>query len=132
MDYECVCDYDPPDWYERRVFTARKMHKCYECSGIILPGEQYEHVVGKWEGDVSVFKTCERCVDLRTWVKNNVPCLCWAHGNSDEDLFNAVDDAQYRAPTETVGLRFGLLRRFTMRDKRNARVRGEVPWNTFS
>lgn len=84
-----------------------------------LPGEQYEYVVGKWSGDFSSFKTCERCHDIRKWVENNVPCACWAYGNLDEDAKETINDAYCRAPKETVGLRFGLLRRLVARDRFN-------------
>lgn len=111
MSVDCFCDYDPPSVYRRQIVTARKPHKCYECSGEIGPGEQYEYVFGIWEGCADVFKTCERCYDIRQWVKNNVPCFCWAHGNMLDDAECAIDDAFWRAPLETVGLRFGFLRR---------------------
>lgn len=117
---DCFCDYNPPTFYDRVVRTARKVHQCYECGGKIAVGEKYENVAGLWEGSFSVFKTCERCVDIRTWVKNSVPCFCWAHGNMTEDAKETVEEAAYRAPQETVGLRFGLLRRIELRDRFNA------------
>lgn len=117
MSYDCTCDYDAPSFYTRTTPSARKSHKCEECAGYISPGEKYERVAGLWEGYFNEFKTCMRCVDLRIWVKNNVPCLCWAHGNMIEDCREAVEEASYRAPEETVGLRFGFLRRKVMLDR---------------
>lgn len=111
MSYDCYCDYDEPDFYARSVRKARKHHKCEECSGTVAPGEKYEHVAGCWDGYVSTMKTCERCYDIRTWVKNNVPCFCWAHGSMIDDAREAVEEAASRAPEETVGLRFGFRRR---------------------
>lgn len=116
----CSCDYEAPEFYCRSTPTARKVHRCYECSGEIRPGERYERVSGKWDGEIGVYLTCERCFDIRQWVTNNVPCTCWAHGNLRGDAENAVEEAQWRAPQETVGLRFGLLRRFVQRDRFNA------------
>jgi hypothetical protein len=116
---DCFCDYDAPEVYSSTKPKARKPHQCEECGGPILPGEKYEYVFGKWDGYVSTFKTCERCFDIRQWVKNNVPCFCWAHGNMIEDAKEAVAEAQYRAKAETVGLQFGLLRRIVLRDQRN-------------
>jgi len=113
---DCSCDWDPPRFYCADIRTARKVHSCEECSGQILSGEKYEHVSGCWDNGVDRFKTCERCVDLRVWVRNNVPCLCWMHGNADEGLREAVDEAYYRARSEVVGLR----RRFVLRDRYNA------------
>jgi hypothetical protein len=117
--YDCVCDYDAPQFYAAAIRKARKPHRCDECGGCILPGEPYEYVSAKWEDLISVFKTCQHCVDIRTWTKNNVPCLCWAHGNLIEDCREAVTEAAFRAPLETVGLRFGLLRRIALRDRHN-------------
>lgn len=116
----CACDYDAPEFYCASTPTARKTHRCYECNGEIRPGERYERVAGKWDGRFDTFLTCERCFDIRQWVTNNVPCVCWAHGNIREDAEYAVEEAHYRAPEETVGLRFGLLRRFVQRDRFNA------------
>lgn len=108
---DCYCDYDMPEFCDVRIVRARKQHQCYECRRPILPGEQYEYTSGKWDGYMDCFKTCEDCRDLRKWVQNNVPCLCWAYGNLHEDLENAIDDACSRAPLETSGIKFGFLRR---------------------
>jgi hypothetical protein len=40
MTYDCFCGYDAPSFYVAEVRTARKQHKCYECSGAILPGDK--------------------------------------------------------------------------------------------
>jgi hypothetical protein len=90
-----------------------------------LPSESYENVFAKWEGWPSTFITCANCVDIRTWTKNNVPCLCWAHGNLIEDCCEAVQEASRRAPDETGGLRFGLLRRLAMAMRSRQKRRGE-------
>jgi len=126
LSYDCVCDYDPPEFYHREIRKARKLHKCSECAGAISIGECYEHVRGKWEGCVETHKTCERCVDIWQWTKNNVPCLCWAHGNRIEDCWTAIDEATWRAGEEVRGLRFGFLRRKVMRDRLNAGKRGHA------
>lgn len=119
MSYDCFCDYDPPAFYVSKVRKATKRHQCDECGGAILAGEQYEHVRAKWDF-VDVIKTCERCVDIRTWVKNSVPCLCWAHHNLIEDCREAVQEAQFRAPDETRGLRFRLERMIVRRNRLNS------------
>lgn len=79
---DCYCDYDPPEFYNATIRTARKPHKCDECDGAIGPREKYEYVSAKWNGWLSQFHTCERCINIRTWVRNNVPCFCFAHGGS--------------------------------------------------
>jgi hypothetical protein len=129
MSYDCVCDYDPPEFYEARIQKARKQYKCEECTGTIEPGEPYEYVAGRWDGYFDTFKTCQRCVDLRTWVKNNIPCTCWAHGNLREDLRESVEHAAFRAADETAGIRFGFLRRLVAIDKFNAARRSALTFN---
>lgn len=119
MNYDCSCDYESPSFYRRTLPTARAPYRCYECAGPIPAGEQYERVTAKWDGYIDTCITCRRCLDIRTWVKNNVPCFCWAHGNLHEDTRTAVDEAIWRAPEETKGLKFGLLRRLVALDKHN-------------
>lgn len=121
---ECYCDYDPPAFYKEEIRRARKPHKCDECGGTISVGEQYEHVWGKWEGYVAHIDTCERCRDIYQWTRNNVPCVCKVHGNLIEECEDAIDAATFRVSEETVGLRFGFLRRKVLRDKFNARCKG--------
>lgn len=117
----CYCDYDMPSFYSREVRRARKLHRCYECSGAIRAGEKYEYVTGKWDW-ISSYRTCSRCVDLRTWVTNNLPCFCWAHGNLIDDAREAVEDAVWRAGEEVKGIRFGLARRVLRIRKFNSGV----------
>lgn len=126
MGYDCTCDYDRAEVYNLTTPKARKRYHCEECNGFIEPGEQYENVFGKWEGYVSTLRTCERCCDIRQWVKNNVPCFCWAHGSMIDDAREAVQEAADRAPKETIGLRFGLLRRLAKRDRFNAERRKAI------
>lgn len=117
---ECYCDdYDPPAFYSKSFHMARKPHRCDECGGPISPGERYRYISGLWDGYFQIFKDCERCCDLQTWVQNNVPCFCPMHGNMDEQMRDAVQDATERAPAETVGLNFGFLRRVVARAKHN-------------
>lgn len=116
---DCYCDYDPPEFYAAKIRLAKKQHKCGECAGYIKLGERYEHVVGKWDGYFDTFKTCERCIDLQTWVKNNVPCFCPVHGNMDTSMREAIDGAYDRAPDEVRGLWFGFLRRIVLRARHN-------------
>lgn len=120
---KCYCDYEAPEFCLTVIRKARKPRRCEECRGVIAAGEQYEHVSGKWDGCLLTFDTCLRCLDLRTWVTNSVPCFCWAHGNLDDDMKDAVYDARCRAPEETIGLHFGLLRRFVLRRRHNQRAR---------
>ncbi len=106
MSY-CECDWEQPAFYHREQRTARKQHPCSECHSKIQPGEHYEHVRGKWDGDVGVFRTCCRCLALREWVVAHVPCSCWCHGNMREEILADAEHWGMQAP----GLWFGALRR---------------------
>jgi len=120
---DCYCDYgDTPKFYNATTPRANKSYRCDECSGWIMPGERYERVSALWYGDRRPhnYITCERCTDMRQWVTNNVPCLCWAHGGGDDSLFEAIDDAYKRAGNEVTGLKFGFLRLLVKRKHHNA------------
>ena len=113
MDADCYCDYDydPPEFFRKRISTARKEHRCGECGRIINVGAKYEYVAGKWDGHLNTFKTCEQCHDLRQWLVNSLPCFCWGYGGAFEEAAEYVDEACWAAPEETKGLRFGFWRR---------------------
>ena len=102
----CYCDYEPAEFYHQETRKAKKEHKCSECGRAIDAGESYQHVRGKWDGDVGTFKTCPRCLALKDWVAAHVPCFCWAHGNIIEDAIETA--ASYR---EVPGFLFGAYRR---------------------
>lgn len=105
---DCYCDIgDPPEYYRVRIVKARKQHRCEECSRVILPGESYECVTGKWEGAVSILKTCSNCLDIRRFVQNSVPCFCWWHGDMLQNAHDTIDDAYSRARDEVKGLFMG-------------------------
>lgn len=123
MTIDCYCDYDPPQFWAVSYPKARKGHQCEECGVKILPGEKYERVSGMWDNSISVFCTCERCHDIRVWLKNNLPCFCWAHGGMFEDAVEDIRYAQRRAPEEAAGLLFGFHRRMILRDRFNKRRR---------
>lgn len=107
MSIDCYCDYDPPQWHHSKVVTARKQHRCEECRCIIHAGERYEYVAGSWDGCVSQFRTCKRCLEIRCYVQDMVPCFCWAHSNLHEDARNAIEEYAHELP----GLWFGWARR---------------------
>ena len=67
---ECACVYvedcyDALEFFSKTMRRARKEHKCCECRRMILPAEEYEHVSGKWEGQVETYKTCQDCLSIR-------------------------------------------------------------------
>lgn len=119
MSYDCCyCDYDAPSFYSSRIQRSRRARHCEECGHKIQPGELYEYVAGKWEGFFDTHITCEQCHDMRVWTINQVPCLCWAHGNLEDDCRIAIECITEDAPEETKGLWFALLRRIVKIRKR--------------
>jgi RNase P subunit RPR2 len=110
----CVCDYDPPEFVSQSMRRARKPHTCEECSRVIEPGEHYEYTFGKWDGDVSRFRVCARCLEVRRFITDSIPCFCWAYGNLHED---AKETARHYA-SEAPGLLFGTYRRIILANRR--------------
>ena len=113
IDFDCYCDDGEQSViYEKTTPKARIQHKCSECFAPIAAGEAYERVVGLWPScdGWETFKTCARCIALREFVKSNVKCFCWNHGNMISDALETAD--HYRDPGN--GLYFGALRRYAL------------------
>lgn len=119
MSIDCFCDYEPASFYIKFTRKARKAHRCEECSRPILPGEKYELATGKWDW-ISTFKTCQHCVSMRDFMRNSVPCFCWAHGSMRDDLREAMEDAYGRAREEVRGLAFRIGRMEVARRRHEA------------
>jgi len=63
---DCSCDIDEgPDFYHESFPKARKVRKCCECNGEILPGSKYHKVTGKWHGKIRTYNTCTPCHSIR-------------------------------------------------------------------
>ena len=84
----CDCDCDQPAVYRPNIQRARKPHTCYECSGLIAPGDSYEYVFGVWGGNPGSFRTCSHCLELRAWVTEAADCRP-CHGELVE---NAIEE----------------------------------------
>ena len=110
MNDSCWCDYDAPELYLHSSPIARKERCCSECGKTIHIGEKYEHVFGKWDGQIGQFNTCCRCLSLKEFITAHVPCYCFEHGNIIE---GCIEEAREYAH-ETVGLIFGALRRLVL------------------
>lgn len=117
---ECYCDYDSPQWFRERVGVARKAHRCCECGCDIRPGERYEYAVGQWDGDISTFKTCERCLSFRKWMVANFRCFCWSMGNLLQDARDLADDKAADAMDEAPGVLFAAGRKMVQINRRAA------------
>ncbi|RLJ20013.1 hypothetical protein DJ031_06805 [bacterium endosymbiont of Escarpia laminata] len=90
--------------YFKSTPKARKEHKCYECGGTIKPGEMYERVRAKWDGEMMVIKTCQDCVEIRDAL-SEMECFCWSHGGLYEEVQTQFQEAYFYP-----GLRFAFLR----------------------
>jgi hypothetical protein len=123
MSIQCYCDYESPEVYSSKIVKARKEYRCEECSAVIRKGDQYEYAFGVTDGYTYQPHTCLDCVDIRQFVKNNIPCFCWAHGNLFEDCDNIIEEAYAQAPDEVRGLWFGYQRlRIKARRKKQGRA----------
>lgn len=83
MSLSCECDSDGPEFFDSREVRARKQHKCCECGKAIEKGEIYEYAVGKWDGDIDTFHTCEECADLRASLKSLGFCTTFGEVRAD-------------------------------------------------
>ena len=94
---DCYCDFgEPASFYTKRlVAKARRAHRCNECGNQVRPGESYERVTGVWDGDLSTFCTCQKCLSLREAVTECVPCFCWRHGDMLNDAIETVQHYEW-------------------------------------
>lgn len=68
-------DGDLPEFLTEAIVKARKSYKCCECGDPIAIGALYERVVGKWDGELSTYRTCLPCQEIR----RNLCCEGWAY-----------------------------------------------------
>ena len=69
-------------------FTARKEHRCDECSRCIQPGLRYRKNTGTTEGDFWSLKFCRRCANAMDWLLNRGHG--WLQGSIVEDVKHCV------------------------------------------
>jgi hypothetical protein len=98
----CACvivehdSYPECHWTESRV--ARKEHRCCECGKQIKPGEKYEHVAGKWDGDFMSYKTCDVCCEVRDILF----CDMWVYTSLYEDLAEHINNCGDALPWTAI------------------------------
>lgn len=68
-------DGDSVSFHQIEHVKARKSHRCCECGDTIPKGAVYERVVGKWDRELSTYKTCAACEDVR----NNLCYNGWTY-----------------------------------------------------
>ncbi|WP_427501345.1 hypothetical protein ACQE3E_06490 [Methylomonas sp. MED-D] len=93
----CYCDGERPKIYSASRRIARKAHRCDECCRTIQPGERYEYVFGVWDRPEQ-FRTCQHCLALRNYTRDNVPCLCWMHSNMINDCIETLREYAHELP----------------------------------
>lgn len=71
-------------FHKATMRTARKQHVCQECGRMIEPGESYEFVAAKYDGDLWTGKTCAHCVAVRKWLIE--VCGGYIYGGVRDDL----------------------------------------------
>jgi hypothetical protein len=118
MSFQCECDGEPATIYEASRHRARKQYRCDECHGPITAGQTYERAQMLYDGQWTGCMTCADCLAIRDFVKISVPCFCFLHGDMLNNAKETVYAAAAYAPDETVGLRFGFLRRVRAAEKR--------------
>jgi hypothetical protein len=74
--------YDSPSFCTTTTRRAAKEHACCECHETITRGDRYEYTAGCWEGDMSTYKTCLSCVEIR----NHFACNGWLFGRVWSDI----------------------------------------------
>ena len=119
-DFYCACGDDTYEVYRTKRGVSRKDRRCEECRGPIKAGDLYEYAFGVYYGDGYSHHTCERCADLATWMRNNIPCFCWSHGSLFEGVIETAREAQSALGAEVAGLHFGALRRIQQIRRQNA------------
>ncbi len=88
----CDCDCEYPDFFCDKWVKARKSRRCGECRRIIRQGSSYYRATGKWDGAVSTFVQCSRCVSIRLSLERKIPDCCVPFGAVKEHLRYYTDD----------------------------------------
>lgn len=106
----CMWDADAvtTEFHSQVIRKARKRHKCGECKRFIEPGERYERVVGKWDGDIETYLTCVHCVGARHWLE--IECGGWLYTCIREDLEEHLGEQGPKKNWQLVRLVIGMRR----------------------
>lgn len=62
----CIYGGEPGDCITQKLIKGQKAHRCCECGDEIEKGALHEYFKGLWEGVFSTYRTCARCVNIRT------------------------------------------------------------------
>jgi hypothetical protein len=89
---ESSYDGEHAEFHEKRTRTARKPHQCYECGGKIQPGDKYNDVAGKWNGDFQTYSFCAACDAIASAFVAAHPGFGRMYGGLDEDLERCIEE----------------------------------------
>lgn len=78
------CDLEPAEFWVTEQPTAIKIHKCCECSALILPKEKYLRVRVGWDGTAETFKQHMACAELCEYVRDSILDECLPMGGFKE------------------------------------------------
>lgn len=79
-------DLDPAGFCAVTHPRARKPYRCCECGDAIQPGDEYERVVGRWEGAFSTLRSCAPCAEIR----GAFCCDGWVYTALWEDAYESL------------------------------------------
>lgn len=116
-------DYEHPDFCTTTNPVAKKQHYCSECQHPIYPGENYERVSGKWDGEVITFKICTFCQDLKNYT-SEITEYEFGLGNLHEEMREAIYSTSLKR-----GQAVGYLRRLWAVDNRRVSYRRAADGN---
>jgi hypothetical protein len=64
-------DGSQPDFFVSKNIISRREHRCCECYATIPAKTKYQHITGKWDGDILRYKSCMICAELRRILFDN-------------------------------------------------------------
>jgi len=90
-DMGCTCSIEDDgggdcEFYQANVVKARTGHRCGECGTAIVPGDHYESIRGKYDGDFWTGEVCLICRELR-----DAFFCSWMYGHVYEALWEEID-----------------------------------------
>jgi hypothetical protein len=112
----CTIDFDPPEAYREEQRTARKPHRCEDCSTPITPGTRYVYISGVWDGRGDSFHRCLECAAISDAARD-AGCIT-SIGGTLEEAPEALVSGEHDDAPEALGRLAGLL--FAARERRDS------------
>lgn len=95
----CACDFEMPSFFDVATPRARKAHRCDECRRTIEPGETYQRITGKWDGDIATYNRCAHChaaiVAIEELADKFDWCVCVSLGDARSQLRDFVREERW-------------------------------------